>query len=68
MVSHTISFVSMLLYNNTNLNVFRAIKSNQILYQTIKQKQKQFGDLIFFDLNGARGLTTPLLSDLISPI
>jgi hypothetical protein len=48
--------------------VFRAIKANQILYQTIKQKQKQFGDLIFFDLNAARGLTTPFLSDLISPI
>ena len=68
MVSHTISFVSMLLYSNTNLNVFCAIKANQILYQTIKQKQKQFGDLIFYHLNAARGLTTPILSDLISPI
>ena len=68
MVSHTISFVFILLYSNTNLNVFRAIKANQILYQTIKQKQKQFGDLIFFDLNAAKGLTTPFLSDLISPI
>jgi hypothetical protein len=48
--------------------VFAAIKANQILYQTIKQKQKQFGDLIFYHLNAARGLTTPLLSDLISPI
>lgn len=68
MVSHTISFVFMLLYSNTNLNVFAAIKANQILYQTIKQKQKQFGDLIFYDLNAQRDLTTPLLSDLISPI
>jgi hypothetical protein len=48
--------------------VFCAIKANQILYQTIKQKQKQFGDLIFYHLNAPRGLTTPLLSDLISPI
>jgi hypothetical protein len=68
MVSHTISFVSMLLYSNTNLNVFCAIKANQILYQTIKQKQKQFGDLIFYHLNAQRDLTTSLLSDLISPI
>ena len=68
MVSHTISFVSMLLYSNTNLNVFCAIKANQIISKLIKQKQKQFGDLIFYDLNVAKGLTTSLLSDLISPI
>ena len=68
MVSHTISFVYMLLYSNTNLNVFCAIKANQIIGKTIKQKQKQFGDLIFYDLNAQRDLTTSLLSDLISPI
>ena len=68
MVSHTISFVYMLLYNKTNLNVFCAIKANQIIGKTIKQKQKQFGDLIFYDLNVAKGLTSSLLSDLISPI
>lgn len=68
MVSHTISFVSMLLYSNTNLNVFCAIKANQIIGKLIKQKQKQFGDLIFYHLNSSRGLTTSLLSDLISPI
>ena len=68
MVSHTISFVSMLLYSNTNLNVFRAIKANQIIGKLIQQKQKQFGDLIFYHLNVAKGLTSSLLSDLISPI
>jgi hypothetical protein len=48
--------------------VFCAIKANQIIGKTIKQKQKQFGDLIFYHLNSSRGLTTPFLSDLISPI
>jgi hypothetical protein len=48
--------------------VFRAIKANQIIGKLIQQKQKQFGDLIFYHLNVAKGLTSSLLSDLISPI